>query len=46
MFSHFGLEVIELHREKFAFLNVDNLPLGEYRELTLEEEKEILKHKN
>ena len=46
MFSHFGLEVIELHREKFAFLNVENLPLGEYRELTLEEEKEILKHKN
>lgn len=46
MFSHFNLEVIELHREKFAFLNVDNLPLGEYRELTLEEEKEILKHKN
>ena len=46
MFSYFNLEVIELHREKFAFLNVDNLPLGEYRELTLEEEKEILKHKN
>ena len=46
MFSYFGLEVIELHREKFAFLNVDGLSLGSYRELTLEEEKEILKHKN
>ena len=45
MFSHFGLEVVELHREKFAFLTVDNLPSGSYRELTLEEEKEILKHK-
>ena len=46
MFSYFGLEVIELHREKFAFLNVDGLSLGSYRELTIEEEKEILKHKN
>lgn len=45
MFSHFGLEVIELHREKFAFLTVDNIPLGAYRELTLEEEQQILKHK-
>lgn len=45
MFSHFGLEVIELHREKFAFLTVDNIPLGTYRELTLEEEQQILKHK-
>jgi 16S rRNA pseudouridine516 synthase len=46
MFASFGLEVIELHREKFAFLTVDNLPLGTYRELTKEEEKELLKHKN
>lgn len=45
MFSHFGLEIIELHREKFAFLTVDNIPLGTYRELTLEEEQQILKHK-
>ncbi len=45
MFSYFGLDVIELHREKFAFLTVNNLPVGKYRELTPEEEKEILKHK-
>ena len=37
MFSYFGLEVIELHRSKFAFLNTDNLKEGTYRELTLEE---------
>ena len=46
MFASFDLEVIELHREKFAFLTVDNLTLGTYRELTKEEEKELLKHKN
>ena len=45
MFANFGLEVVELHREKFAFLDVNNLPVGKYRELTKEEEEEILKHK-
>ena len=45
MFSNFGLEVIELHRETFAFLSVNDLPMGTYRELTKEEEEEILKLK-
>ena len=37
MFSYFGLEVIELHRKSFAFLTVDGLKEGTYRELTPEE---------
>ena len=45
MFSHFGLEVVELHREKFAFLDVKDIPIGTYRELSREEEIEILKYK-
>lgn len=45
MFSHFGLTVTELHREKFAFLTVDNLPNGQYRELTEQEIEDILVHK-
>jgi 16S rRNA pseudouridine516 synthase len=37
MFEHFGYKVIELHREQFAFLTLDGLEEGEYRELTDEE---------
>jgi 16S rRNA pseudouridine516 synthase len=37
MFEHFGYKVIELHREQFAFLTLDGLKEGEYRELTDEE---------
>ena len=37
MFSYFGLEVVELHREKFAFLTLEGLEEGKYRELTPEE---------
>ena len=40
MFASFGLKVIELHREKFAFLSVENLKEGSFRELSdLEIEK-------
>ena len=37
MFAYFGLEVVELHREKFAFLTVEGLEEGKYRELTPQE---------
>ena len=37
MFAYFGLEVVELHREKFAFLTLEGLEEGKYRELTPEE---------
>ena len=41
MFKKFGYEVTKLSRKSFAFLTVDDLELGEYRELTLEEEKKL-----
>lgn len=41
MFQHFGLKVTKLDRKSFAFLNHENLEIGEFRELTLEEEKEL-----
>ena len=41
MFEHFNYKVIELHREKFAFLTLDNLKVGEFRELTQEEIKKL-----
>ena len=37
MFEHFSYKVIELHREKFAFLTLDNIEESSYRELTNEE---------
>lgn len=37
MFSYFNLEVIKLHRKSFAFLTVEGLEEGKYRELTIEE---------
>ena len=37
MFEYFGYKVIELHREKFAFLTLDDLQEAEYRELTDDE---------
>lgn len=41
MFKKFGYEVVKLSRKSFAFLTVDSLKLGEYRELTLEEENKL-----
>ena len=41
MFKKFGYEVLKLNRKRFAFLTVDDLDVGEYRELTLEEEKKL-----
>ena len=41
MFKKFDYEVVKLNRKAFAFLTVDGLKLGEYRELTLEEENKL-----
>jgi 16S rRNA pseudouridine516 synthase len=41
MFEYFGYKVIELHREKFAFLTLGDLQEGEYRELTDEEVNQL-----
>lgn len=41
MFKHFDYEVVKLNRKAFAFLTVADLKLGEYRELTLEEEEKL-----
>ena len=43
MFKKFGYEVVKLNRKSFAGLTVEDLGLGEYRELTKEEEEELLK---
>ena len=37
MFSYFGLEVVELHRESFATLTLGDLKEGTYRELNSKE---------
>ena len=37
MFEHFNYKVISLHREKFAFLSLDNLQEGKFRLLNDEE---------
>ena len=43
MFKAFDLNVVKLDRKEFAFLNHKDLELGEYRELTLEEENALKK---
>ena len=42
MFAHYGLTVISLEREKFAFLTKGNLKQGEYRLLTDEEVNNLI----
>jgi 23S rRNA pseudouridine2605 synthase len=37
IFMALGHKVVKLHREQFAFLRVDDLALGKFRELTTEE---------
>ena len=39
MFEYFGYKVVNLNRKKFAFLDCSSLKEGEYRLLTIEEEK-------
>ncbi len=41
MFKKFDYDVVKLSRKAFAFLTVDDLKLGEYRELTIEEENKL-----
>jgi len=41
MFEAIGYEVIKLKREKFAFLDVNDLKSGEYRELSIKEVKKL-----
>ena len=41
MFKKFGYDVVKLERKAFAFLTTDGLDIGEYRELTLEEENKL-----
>lgn len=43
MFKKFGYEVTKLSRKSFAFLTVDDLEVGQYRELTIEEENKLEK---
>lgn len=42
MFQKCGYLVIKLDRKSFAFLSHEGLDIGEYRELTLEEEKALI----
>ncbi len=41
MFEAIGYKVIKLRRERFAFLDVNDLKAGEYRELTIKEVKQL-----
>lgn len=41
MFEAIGYEVIKLKREKFAFLDVNDLKSGDYRELSIKEVKKL-----
>ena len=41
MFKKFGYEVVKLERKVFAFLTTEGLGLGEYRELTSQEENKL-----
>ena len=41
MFKKFGYNVLSLNRKAFAFLTVDDLKLGEHRELTIKEEQRL-----
>lgn len=45
MFKKFDINVLELNRKMFADLSVDDLELGEYRELTEDEEAKLKANK-
>ena len=45
LFEKLGYDVIKLTRNKLAFLNIDDLKSGEYRELSANEVKELYKLK-
>jgi 16S rRNA pseudouridine516 synthase len=41
MFEHFSYKVIELHREKFAFLTLDGINICQFRELDKKEVEQL-----
>ena len=41
MFSAVGYEVLKLKRTNYAFLDLNNLKMGEYRKLTPKEVKKL-----
>ena len=41
LFSYFGYEVVKLKRIRYAFLNLENLKMGEYRSLSVKEIKTL-----
>jgi 23S rRNA pseudouridine2605 synthase len=45
LFEHLGYDVMKLTRSKYAFLDIDGIKSGEYRELTTSEVKELYKLK-
>lgn len=46
MFSAIGYEVLKLKRESIAFLTLDGLKSGEYRQLSIKEIKKLYNEKN
>ena len=46
MFKAIGYDVLKLKRESFAFLTLDGVPSGEYRELSIKEVKKLYGEKN
>lgn len=45
LFENLGYDVLKLTRNKLAFLNIDDLKSGEYRQLSMKEVKELYKLK-
>ena len=41
LFSELGYKVIRLNRITYSFLNLNNVPLGDYRKLTIKEVKKL-----
>lgn len=46
MFKAIGYEVLKLKRESIAFLTLDGVPSGEYRQLSIKEVKKLYGEKN
>ncbi len=46
LFGSLGHKVVKLNRITYGFLTLDNVPLGDYRNLTLKEIKKLYNYKN
>ena len=46
LFSELGYKVIRLNRITYSFLNLNNVPLGDYRKLTIKEVKQLYNYVN